>query len=68
MKITQKADELIISIPKGILEINEIQEFLDYLRYRVLVSRSKATDEQINALSKEINMALGKRNASVSED
>lgn len=62
MKITNKADELIISIPKGILDLTDIQDFIDLLRYKIIVSRSKATDKQIQELTDEINNELGKQN------
>jgi hypothetical protein len=62
MKITNKTNELIISIPKGILDIDDIQDFLDFLRYKVLVSKSKATEEQIQEVVDEINQELGKLN------
>lgn len=58
MKITNKTNELIISIPKGILDIDDIQDFLDFLRYKVLVSKSKATEEQIQEVVDEINQEL----------
>lgn len=68
MRITNKTNELVISIPKGILDINDIQDFLDFLRYKILVSKSKATDEQIQELVDEINQELGKLNKEKTED
>ena len=68
MKITNKTNELVISIPKGILDINDIQDFLDFLRYKILVSQSKATEEQVQELVDEINLELGKLNKTQRED
>ncbi|HRJ16911.1 MAG TPA: hypothetical protein PLI34_18070 [Saprospiraceae bacterium] len=62
MKITTNADEVLISIPKGILEMRDIQDFIDYVRYKVIISKSKATDADIAALTEEINEALGASN------
>ncbi len=62
MKITDSANELIISIPKGVFDISEIQDFIDFLRYKFIVSKSKASDNQIQELTDEINNDLGKIN------
>jgi len=62
MKITNKANELTISIPKGILEISDVQDFIDFLRYKILISKSKATEEQIQELTEEINLELSELN------
>jgi len=63
MQIQNNIDSLVITIPKGIISQNEIQDFLDYVRYRELVSQSKATEEEIESLSEEINEGIAKRNA-----
>jgi hypothetical protein len=61
MKIIRKADQLIITIPKGLFDINEIQELLDLLRYRSLVSESKASEEQVQKVVDEISERLARR-------
>jgi hypothetical protein len=68
MKVTNKENELIISIPKGLLGMREIQEFLDLLRYKMLVSKSKASADQIKELTEEINANLAERNKDIIED
>ena len=40
------------------MDIDDIQDFLDFLRYKVLVSKSKATEEQIQEVVDEINQEL----------
>lgn len=62
MKITNNANELIISIPKGILDISDIQDFIDLLRYKILVSKSKASPDQIQEIADEINIELNQLN------
>jgi len=56
------AENMVVTIPKGIIPPNEIQDFLDYLRYRELVSQSKATETEIEELCEEINDGIAKRN------
>jgi len=68
MRITNNPNELVISIPKGVLDINDIQDFLDFLRYKILVSKSEATEEQIQELVDEINQELGNLNQEKTED
>ena len=62
MKVTQNQSELVITIPKGIVTLLDIQAFLDYLRYKTLVSKSQATEADIEKLSQEINLELAKNN------
>lgn len=67
MQIQNTSDSLVITIPKGIIPTNEIQDFLDYLRYRELVSQSKATEAEIEELCDDINEGIAKRNAERSQ-
>ncbi len=62
MKVTQNQSELVITIPKGVVSILDIQVFLDYIRYKTLITKSKATDEEIENLSQDINAELAKIN------
>ena len=62
MNVTQNQSELIITIPKGIISLLDIQAFLDYIRYKTLVAKSQATDADIEKLSREINKELAKNN------
>ena len=62
MKIINSADELTISIPKGVLDLCDIQDFIDLLRYKMLVSKSEASTNQIEEISNEINAELSKKN------
>ncbi len=63
MKITSNSNDIVISIPKGILELRDIQDFLDFVRYKMIVSKSEASEEDIENLIEEINGDLGKGNA-----
>lgn len=64
MTITRENDEIIIRIPESEsdLDINELQGLLDYIIYRRIVSKSTATQEQIDDLSKEINRSWWSEN------
>ena len=55
MKIENRYNELVITIPLGVVDILEVQIFLDYLNYKLLVAKSQATDQDIEAISAEIN-------------
>ena len=62
MKITNTKDELLISIPKGLMEISEIQRFIDLIRYKTIISKSQATEAQIEEVTNEINESLAQFN------
>jgi len=62
MKITNTKDELLISIPKGLMDISEVQRFIDLIRYKTIISKSQATEEQIEEVTNEINESLGQFN------
>jgi hypothetical protein len=61
MKVDSTEKDLIISIPRDIIDVAEVQWFIDFIRYRVLVSKSQATDEDIDKLVDEINSSLAER-------
>ncbi len=67
MKITNNPNELLISIPKGLIDIQDIQDFIDFIRYKMIISKSKASKEEIEALSREINKQLGEANKTFTE-
>lgn len=62
MKITNNPNELLISIPKGLIDMRDVQDFIDFIRYKMIVSKSEATEEEIEALTQEINQELGEIN------
>lgn len=62
MKITNNPNELLISIPKGLIDMRDIQDFIDFIRYKMIVAKSEASEEEIEALSQEINQELEKAN------
>ena len=60
MKITNNPNELLISIPKGLIDMRDVQDFIDFIRYKMIVAKSEASEEDIEALSQEINQELEK--------
>jgi hypothetical protein len=62
MKITNNPNELLISIPKGLIDMRDVQDFIDFIRFRMIVAKSEASEEEIEALSQEINQELEKAN------
>jgi len=55
MIIEKKNKEFIIRIPET-ADIEEIQDFVDYVRYKELTSKSKSVDQSVvDQLTEEIN-------------
>jgi hypothetical protein len=54
MLIEQTPTEIIIRVPADV-QIDGLQRLIDFLQYRENVLKSKATQEEIDNLSSEIN-------------
>jgi len=54
MIIESKNDEIIIRISSNI-NLEEIQKSLDFIRYKEILSKSKGTQADSDALAKKIN-------------
>ena len=52
MKIEKTEDEILIRIPKTI-NVDGLQRIWNYLRFREIASKSKATQEEIDKLAAE---------------
>lgn len=50
MQIERTEDEIVIRVPSG-TDIVGLQRIIDYLQYREIASKSRASQEQIDALS-----------------
>ena len=61
MIIERTADAIIVRLPTNI-NIEEIQRFLNYLRYKEIVAKSKATQEDVDQLAHEVNKNWWKNN------
>jgi hypothetical protein len=62
MRITRKKSELIITIPDDLLSVLEIQELLDYLKFKSITTKSKATSKDVKTIANEIDNDWWKKN------
>jgi hypothetical protein len=63
MRIERKNNEIQISVAAG-TDLIGLQRILDYLRFREIASKSKATQKQIDNLAKKAKSAWWKKNES----
>jgi hypothetical protein len=64
MIIEKRNKEFIIRIPETV-DTEEIQDFVDYVRYKELTSKSKKTDQAVvDQLTEEININWWNENKS----
>lgn len=68
LRVDSTDNDLIITISRKIIEMDEVQKFINYLRYKALVSKSQATDEEIDELVNDINESLAERNRTKLEE
>lgn len=61
MTIERIADEIVIRVPAS-LDIERVQQFLNYLTYKELVSESRATQEEIDQLARDVNKSWWAKN------
>jgi hypothetical protein len=62
MKVVRENNEIKISMADNLVDISEIQNMLDYFRYREIVSKSKATQKDADALANDINQSWWGKN------
>jgi hypothetical protein len=53
MIIERTKNEVIIRLPSNI-DTSDLEEMVDYIRFKEITSKSKATQEQVDSLVKEI--------------
>ncbi len=61
MSVENNTNNLVITISKDIVDMKEVQKFINYLRYKALVSKSQATEEDVEQLTAEINEGMADR-------
>ena len=61
MQIERTNDEILIRIAAG-TDLVGLQRILDYLKFREIASKSKATQKQINELATESKSTWWKKN------
>lgn len=62
MRIETINNEIRLTFSKDIVDLSEIQNFVDYLKFREINAKSKATQEQANELADEINQSWWDKN------
>ena len=63
MTIERSKGELVFRVP-GNLNIDDLQDFIDYLNYRTISKKSKASQEQVDNLVKAIKKGRFERTRS----
>ena len=57
MKLERLKDEIIITLPANI-NVDELQNLIDYLEYQQQTSKSKAKQKDIDELSTQVNQSI----------
>ena len=57
MKIERKEDELIVRLPANV-DLSELQNMIDYLKYKEATAESKAKQADADNLAKEVNKSI----------
>ena len=61
MTIERTADAIIIRLPTNV-DVEAIQRFLNYLRYKEIVANSTATEVDVEELAKAVNNTWWEKN------
>ncbi|MEX2410736.1 MAG: hypothetical protein WD607_05070 [Candidatus Paceibacterota bacterium] len=64
MRIERDNNEIRFSIPDNIVDIDEIQNFIDYIRFKEISMKSKASESDASDLADEINKSWWDNNKS----
>ncbi len=62
MRLEKEKDEIVIRIKKGILDPDLLQDFIEYIESKSIVSNSQATEEDIVNISTEMKKEWCKEN------
>lgn len=63
MIVEQTSTSLVVTLPLNVdIDLEEIQRFLRYLRYKELVAQSQASQEDIDQLAREVNKSWWEKN------
>ena len=62
MEVESENNKIKLTFSKNVLDLSEIQSFIDYIKFREINSHSKATQEQADKLAEEINQSWWDKN------
>lgn len=57
MKVERSNNEILVRLPSNV-DLSELQDMLDYLKYRELTSNSKATQNDVDKMAKGVNSLI----------
>ena len=57
MILERKKNEIIVRLPSSI-DLTELQNMLDYLKYKELTSKTNAKQSDVNELSETVNKSI----------
>jgi hypothetical protein len=57
MIVERSHNEILVRLPSDV-DLSELQDMLDYLKYRELTANSKAKQEDVDKLAKEVNSTM----------
>jgi hypothetical protein len=57
MILERTKNEILIRMPASV-DLTELQDMLDYLKYKELTANSKAKQSDVDALSKKVNKSI----------
>jgi hypothetical protein len=55
MKVEYQNNDVVLTFPKNVMDISEIQNLIDYVKYREIISKSNASQSDADNLANEIN-------------
>ena len=64
MRVERENNEIRISFSENLMVLDEVQRFIDYLRFREINSKSEASQKDADQLSEEINQSWWEKNKS----
>ena len=62
MRIERENNEIKFTIPDDIVDLNEIQSFIDYLKFKELTSKSSGSQPEAEELANDINKSWWDKN------
>jgi uncharacterized protein Yka (UPF0111/DUF47 family) len=62
MRVERDDDKIKLTFSKKLLNDNELNNFIDFVKFREINSQSQATQEQADELANEINQSWWKKN------
>jgi hypothetical protein len=57
MILERTKDEILVRLPANI-DLTELQDMIDYLRYKELSAKSKAKQSDVDELAKKVNKSI----------